>query len=323
MAIGDTIAVVMGPEKGVPSGVATLDNDGILSAAQRPNSVEDVIHCNTNDDIEAAIKSCYSTMADGTIRNILLVIDEPGLTLPGGNNFLAVYRGNRNFGMILAYTYSNHFIASRAYRNAAWQQWRYAMFTDEAYGLGATIGTNCSDFDTLRINGFYAINGAQNAPVFGGSTYGYGHALVTAANTRVRVDYYAHQYTTRPHFVRYWFQEKGWEPWECVNPPLVSGVEYRTVERYLSKPVYVKFVDCGLLPNNATKKILFGVDNLETLLHYDAHMSGGFILPYHDATTGNKVEIVNIDTQSILLSTNYDATNLASDVVIYYTKSTD
>lgn len=29
-------------------------------------------------------------------------------------------------------------------------------------------------------------------------------------------------------------------PWEWVNPPMVVGVEYRTTERYLSKPVYKK-----------------------------------------------------------------------------------
>lgn len=29
-----------------------------------------------------------------------------------------------------------------------------------------------------------------------------------------------------------------WGPWEWVNPPLVAGVEYRTTERYLGKPVF-------------------------------------------------------------------------------------
>lgn len=36
-----------------------------------------------------------------------------------------------------------------------------------------------------------------------------------------------------------------WLPWEWVNPPMTLGVEYRTTERYLGKPVYVKVVDCG------------------------------------------------------------------------------
>lgn len=32
---------------------------------------------------------------------------------------------------------------------------------------------------------------------------------------------------------------------EYLNPPLVLGVEYRTTERFLGKPVYVKVVNCG------------------------------------------------------------------------------
>lgn len=32
---------------------------------------------------------------------------------------------------------------------------------------------------------------------------------------------------------------------EWINPPMQLGVEYRTTERYLGKPVYVKVVDCG------------------------------------------------------------------------------
>ena len=31
-----------------------------------------------------------------------------------------------------------------------------------------------------------------------------------------------------------------WYPWEYVNPPMIIGEEYRTTERYLGKPVYVK-----------------------------------------------------------------------------------
>lgn len=32
---------------------------------------------------------------------------------------------------------------------------------------------------------------------------------------------------------------------EWINPPMVIGVEYRTTERFLGKPVYTKMVDCG------------------------------------------------------------------------------
>lgn len=45
---------------------------------------------------------------------------------------------------------------------------------------------------------------------------------------------------------------------EYLNPPLVLGVEYRTTERYLGKPVYVKAVNFGALPNNTDASVTFG-----------------------------------------------------------------
>lgn len=47
-----------------------------------------------------------------------------------------------------------------------------------------------------------------------------------------------------------------WQPWEWVNPPMTLGVEFRTTERYLGKPVYVKMVDCGVMANNKNVSIV-------------------------------------------------------------------
>ena len=35
---------------------------------------------------------------------------------------------------------------------------------------------------------------------------------------------------------------------EWINPPMIIGTEYRTIERYQGKPVYTKIVDCGSAP---------------------------------------------------------------------------
>ena len=51
-----------------------------------------------------------------------------------------------------------------------------------------------------------------------------------------------------------------WRAPEWVNPPLALGVEYRTTERYLGKPVYVQVVDSGLAPNNSTKRVDISVN---------------------------------------------------------------
>ena len=53
-----------------------------------------------------------------------------------------------------------------------------------------------------------------------------------------------------------------WKPTEWVNPPMELGVEYRTTERYLGKPVYTKMVNCGNLPNGTTVEVAHGIANI-------------------------------------------------------------
>lgn len=43
-----------------------------------------------------------------------------------------------------------------------------------------------------------------------------------------------------------------WQPFEWVNPPMKLGVEYRTTERYLDKPVYKKLVRVTSVPAGDT-----------------------------------------------------------------------
>lgn len=40
-----------------------------------------------------------------------------------------------------------------------------------------------------------------------------------------------------------------WDDWEYLNPPMVEGVEYKTVERLYNLPVYTRLMNCGAMPN--------------------------------------------------------------------------
>lgn len=46
--------------------------------------------------------------------------------------------------------------------------------------------------------------------------------------------------------------------WEWVNPPMATGIVYRTTRRYMGKPVYTKLIDCGTLPYNTHKNVSYG-----------------------------------------------------------------
>ena len=66
---------------------------------------------------------------------------------------------------------------------------------------------------------------------------------------------------------RYLTPTDTWDAWEWVNPPMQPGVEYRTTERYMGKPVYVKLVDCGLVVNGK-KQVTHGIANCDYVIRY-------------------------------------------------------
>lgn len=109
-----------------------------------------------------------------------------------------------------------------------------------------------------------------------------------------------------------------WQPWEWVNPPMQFGVEYRTTERYLGKPVYVKVVDCGNLPASGLKSIAHGIANCKPIYVY-GEMSNGNTLPYAVGTS----YYISADGTYIQIYVTGDLSNQTVKATIKYTKTTD
>lgn len=109
-----------------------------------------------------------------------------------------------------------------------------------------------------------------------------------------------------------------WDPLEYINPPMQLGVEYRTTERYLGKPVYVKVVDCGNLPASGLKNIAHGIANCKPIYVY-GEMSNGNTLPY---TVGPTYSI-SADGIYIQIYVTDDFSQLTAKATIKYTKTTD
>lgn len=107
-------------------------------------------------------------------------------------------------------------------------------------------------------------------------------------------------------------------PWEWVNPPMQLGVEYRTTERYLDKPVYVKVVDCGNLPASGIKNIAHGIANCKPIYVY-GEMSNGNTLPYAVGTS----YYISADGTYIQIYVTGDLSNQTVKATIKYTKTTD
>lgn len=110
-------------------------------------------------------------------------------------------------------------------------------------------------------------------------------------------------------------------PWEWVNPPMQIGVEYRTTERYLGKPVYVKAVNFGALPNAATKTVIWATaDEISAVLSAEATSSQGD--PVGLGTSLSGTELTATKTTLYVKSSG----NYSSDTAVFrlkYTKTTD
>lgn len=119
-----------------------------------------------------------------------------------------------------------------------------------------------------------------------------------------------------------------WFPWEWENPPMWLGSEYRTTERYLGKPVYVKKVDFGSAPAANIKEVSCAT-NVNKLVE--------FSLTVWNGSFGQENTIINDDgtlaarpyskladgTLTIALAVFADISTRTVDLIVKYTKTTD
>ena len=112
-----------------------------------------------------------------------------------------------------------------------------------------------------------------------------------------------------------------WMPWEFVNPPLALGVEYRTTERYLGKPVYCKLVDFGVLPNKTSKSVEITSD-VAAIIKTDVIGTGGAYLSLYDLFSSISSNPA-VNPATVTIKTTVDASNSSVFCYCKYTKATD
>lgn len=192
------------------------------------------------------------------------------------------------------------------------------------YGLGSVGGISLLDANTAKRNGWY-IGGGENAVNFPSYNHKYGELFVlTRSNT---IEQFAIYHGTI--CVRY-STDGGttWSYWEYVNPPMAIGAEYRTTERYLGKPVYVKLVDFGALPNTASKYVNPNISNFEKLIEPMTVTITGSDSSVHDSPLLADTKIVarswfKMTSGGIAIRTMEDCTSNSAVVKLKYTKTTD
>lgn len=109
---------------------------------------------------------------------------------------------------------------------------------------------------------------------------------------------------------------------EWLNPPMMTGIEYRTTERYLGKPVYVKSYQIGSLPNASSADIPYGVANLNRVVSCWGNTNTGMVLPNVSAISTHMITLVT-SADYLRVTTGIDRSALSAVVTLKYTKTTD
>ena len=130
----------------------------------------------------------------------------------------------------------------------------------DGFGVGEVV-SDITNINTLAVldatekSGlYYYYNVNEAIGSFPHGQYGMVLVLSTAA---IKRQYFFPRTTDS----RWWVRQKTnyadtWGEWEFGKVPMELGVEYRTTERYLGYPVYVKLINLGSLPNaGSTKQI--------------------------------------------------------------------
>lgn len=222
------------------------------------------------------------------------------------------YRTTERIGDKAVYKRNNGIIEYRLDGETEWKPYADAVGAAPAgYGLGVTRPPEIAVED-INKSGFYRcwLQKSNGHPINGWATF---HAIVN--------DQYNNAHLSGKVGGGYIHRDRWngvWSPWEWVNPPMELGVEYRTTERYMGKPVYTKLVDFGAFPAATTKIVAHGVENILYVVAVDAMSFKSDFCVYSTSF------IPSVNRSDISITTTYDATSRGNCYVkMSYTKTTD
>lgn len=198
------------------------------------------------------------------------------------------------------------------------------------FGLGddATLISAGTDLNSITKNGWYQfLDSPIHAPTNNqdGWESGYSALFVNNRNsaTVTQIIFCSNSSEFYGCQIKRIFTDGKWYPWEWVNPPMNLNIEYRTTERYRGKPVYVKLVDCGTLPEQGTYKQFVLSSDVDVVISVTAYSPmRGTNLPYYD-TNGVKYSLAGRINSLVIW--NYSEPSLDTNVfaLAKYTKTTN
>ena len=168
------------------------------------------------------------------------------------------------------------------------------------YGLGEAHCRQVNSVEEITQNGYYRVwlETANGDPITGIATF---HAVVDGAYNNVHLDGkldggYIHRDK--------W--DGVWGEWTWVNPPMRTGITYRTTKRYKNKPVYCALVATGSIAANSGGAVnidFFGATEIISCYIKDKHDFDDRLVHFYGFPSGN----ISYDasTSTIFLANNY------------------
>lgn len=186
------------------------------------------------------------------------------------------------------------------------------------YGLGTPAQLRASAND-CKLSGWYMT--AFNVPNAPDGDGGYWLIRVDGRDDTVlyQTAYANRQNSGVPNSVicRRYYVNSEWSPWEYITPPMQLGVEYRTTERYNSKPVYAKAVNFGALPANSSKSVAHGISDMARCFEVVGSYGVQNLVGEAAVTT------IGANTENIMIATDRNLSAETAIVLMKYTKTTD
>lgn len=146
--------------------------------------------------------------------------------------------------------------------------------------------------------------------------YDLAQSLTAAQQTQARGNIAAMQGISSPDYPGCYYVLNGSNV-EWVNPPLALGVEYRTTERWLGKPVYVKAVNFGAGPSSATKTVAHDVTNIDKAIRVWGNIDNYNLIGF------SGVSAVFVGTSEVAIKSSENLSARSIVVCMAYTKTTD
>ena len=111
------------------------------------------------------------------------------------------------------------------------------------------------------------------------------------------------------------------EETEWLNPPMLEGEEYRTTERYLGNPVYVKRIDCGALSNSDTKNVAHGITGTVIGFEGFATNANGLVQTMPVVSVSLSVTVkMHVTAANVVVVTGTGVSTYSAAAVIRYIK---